>query len=135
MELQGNTIDFQHYKKRNKTSAYKYFKNAISENGLPEKINIDKSGSNSEGIAKYNEINGANIEIRQCKYLNNIIEQDHRNIKKITKPIQTFKCFSSAMITLAGIEMMNMLKKGQVYLGTLFTKNYIDEFHELAFIK
>ena len=135
VDKEGNTIDFQLFKRRNKSAAYKYLKKAIEENGIPEKVNIDKSGANTAGIKLYNERKGTNIEIRQCKYLNNIVEQDHRNVKRITKPIQTFKNFASARITLAGIEMMNMLKKRQAYLGTLFTANYIDEFHELAYIK
>ena len=135
VDKEGYTIDFQLYKRRNKTAAYKYLKMAIEGNGLPEKINIDKSGANTAGIAKYNKVNGTEIEIRQCKYLNNIVEQDHRNVKRITKPIQTFKNFASARITLAGIEMMNMLKKRQAFLGNLFTTNYIEEFHELAYVK
>jgi len=54
---------------------------AIENNGMPELINIDKSGSNKSAIRLYNRRNWSNIEIRQCKYLNNIVEQDHRFIK------------------------------------------------------
>lgn len=53
------------------------------------------------------------IEIRQIKYLNNIIEQDHRGIKRITKPMMGFKSFHTAKKTLAGIELCRMLRKGQ----------------------
>jgi putative transposase len=53
------------------------------------------------------------IEIRQIKYLNNIIEQDHRGIKRITNPMMGFKSFQSAESTIAGIELCRMLKKGQ----------------------
>ena len=53
------------------------------------------------------------IEIRQVKYLNNRIEQDHRGIKQITKPMMGFKAFYSAEATLAGIELHRMIKKGQ----------------------
>ncbi|MCX7121635.1 MAG: DDE-type integrase/transposase/recombinase, partial [Gammaproteobacteria bacterium] len=53
------------------------------------------------------------IHVRQIKYLNNIVEQDHRGIKKITKPMMGFKTFHSADATLAGIELCRMLKKGQ----------------------
>ena len=53
------------------------------------------------------------INIRQIKYLNNIVEQDHRGIKKITKPMMGFKAFYSAESTIAGIELHRMLKKGQ----------------------
>ena len=55
-----------------------------------------------------------NVGIRQIKYLNNIIEQDHRSIKRIVNPMLGFKSFRSANKTLKGIEAMNMIKKGQV---------------------
>ena len=135
VDKNGFTIDFQLYKRRNKTAAYKYLRNAIEENGVPEKVNIDKSGANTAGIRQYNKRHGTNIEIRQCKFLNNIVESDHRKVKRVAKQMGTLKNFVSARVTLAGIEMMNMLKKRQAYLGTLFTKNYIDEFHELAYIR
>lgn len=53
------------------------------------------------------------IQIRQIKYLNNIVEQDHRGIKRIVKPMMGFKAFHSAEATLAGIELCRMLKKSQ----------------------
>ncbi|WP_370584681.1 DDE-type integrase/transposase/recombinase [Oculatella sp. LEGE 06141] len=53
-------------------------------------------------------------ELRQSKYLNNVIEQDHRHIKGIVKPMVGFKTFNSARRTLSGIEAMNMIRKGQV---------------------
>ncbi|MBD2067466.1 DDE-type integrase/transposase/recombinase [Leptolyngbya sp. FACHB-671] len=53
-------------------------------------------------------------ELRQSKYLNNVIEQDHRNIKRLVKPMMGFKMFNSARRTLSGIEAMNMIRKGQV---------------------
>ena len=55
------------------------------------------------------------IQIRQIKYLNNIIEQDHLDIKKITNPMMGFKAFQSAGATLAGIELCRMLKKRSAY--------------------
>ena len=54
------------------------------------------------------------LEIRQCKYLNNILEQDHRAIKRITRPMLGFKSFVSATATLCGIELVHMLRKGQL---------------------
>ena len=53
------------------------------------------------------------IQIRQIKYLNNMIEQDHRGIKRITNPMMGFKAFNSAEATLAGIKLCRMIKKGQ----------------------
>lgn len=53
-------------------------------------------------------------ELRQSKYLNNVIEQDHRNIKRLTKPMMGFGSFKTARRTLSGIEAMSMIRKGQV---------------------
>ena len=54
------------------------------------------------------------IEIRQVKYLNNILEQDHRFIKRITRPMMGFKAFHSAAATIAGIKAVHMIRKGQI---------------------
>jgi len=132
VDKEGQTIDFHFSKRRNKMAAYKFLKKAINNNGVPIKINIDKSGANTTGIKLYNKRHGTNIEIRQCKYLNNIVEQDHRKIKRHTKSLGSFKSFVAAKITLAGIEMINMLRKGQAYTGSLFTGNIFDDFYELA---
>ena len=79
----GNTVDFLLTKRRMKGSAQKFFNKAIGNNGKPGVINIDKSGSNFTAIRAVNRNNfwKKNIKVRQCKYLNNIVEQDHRNIK------------------------------------------------------
>ncbi|MCX7126195.1 MAG: IS6 family transposase, partial [Gammaproteobacteria bacterium] len=100
----GATIDFMLSVKRDKAAATAFFIKAIGSSGMPEKVTIDKSGSN---IAALNLINSRlimlflfgcafmNIHVRQIKYLNNIVEQDHRGIKKITKPMMGFKAFHS----------------------------------------
>ena len=62
----------------------------------------------------YNKEHEADIEIRQVKYSNNIVEQDHRAIKRAVRPMLGFKSFWSAAITLAGIELMHMIRKGQL---------------------
>ncbi len=54
------------------------------------------------------------MEVRQVKYLNNILEQDHRVIKRITRPMMGFKAFQSAAATIAGIETAHMIRKGQI---------------------
>ncbi|PCJ94411.1 MAG: hypothetical protein COA50_11655 [Flavobacteriaceae bacterium] len=87
---------------------------AISDNGRPELINIDKSGSNSSAIKLYNRRNCSMIKIRQCKYLNNIVEQDHRMIKWRIIQGLGFKEFESAKRTISGIEIVRMLKKNQL---------------------
>lgn len=122
VDKEGATIDFMLSKNRDEAAAKAFFIKAIGSSGLPEKITIDKSGANNAGINAINlqlialSLLGCvllQIEIRQIKYLNNIIEQDHRGIKRITKPMMGFKAFHSAEATLAGIELCRMLKKGQ----------------------
>ena len=118
----GDTIDFMLSKKRNETAAKAFFIKAIGSNGLPEKVTIDKSGANHAGLNAINlqllisSLLGCvfmQIDIRQIKYLNNIVEQDHRGIKRITNPMMGFKAFHAAEATLCGIELYRMLKKGQ----------------------
>jgi putative transposase len=81
-----------------------------------QKVVVDKSGANLAGLQAVNSIlkftgTGDIIEIRQIKYLNNILDQDHRFIKRITKPMTGFKAFHSASATLAGIEVAHMIHK------------------------
>jgi transposase-like protein len=70
--------------------------------------------ANTAAIVSYNAEQDADVEIRQVKYLNNIVEQDHRAIRRLVRPMLGFKGFPSAAITLAGIEIMHMIRKGQL---------------------
>lgn len=114
VDKNGQTIDFLLTAKRDKDAAQRYLHKAIKNFGTPEKINIDKSGANKAAIESYNEANGSNIVIRQNKYLNKIVEQDHRAIKRITKPMMGFKSFQSATKTIARIELIHMIRKGEM---------------------
>jgi putative transposase len=95
-------------------SAQSFLKKTIVNNGTPELINIDNSGSNKSAIRLYNKRSFTDIEIRQCKYLNNIVEQDHRFIKWRIQQGLGFKNFESARRTLTGIEIVHMIKKNQL---------------------
>jgi putative transposase len=97
-------------------SAQKFFNKAIGNKGKPRVINIDKSGSNYSAIRVVNKRSNSikKIKIRQCKYLNNIVEQDHRAIKRRIGITTGFKEFESAQRTLAGIEIVNIIRKNQV---------------------
>ncbi len=77
----GNTVDFLLTKRRQRMSVQSFIIKAVEGNGVPEIINIDKSGSNTHAIRVYNKRCYQKIEIRQCKYLNNIEEKDHRHVK------------------------------------------------------
>ena len=112
----GATVDFLLTAKRDCKAALRFLRKAIRCNGLPKKITIDKSGANTAAIGSYNTDHKAGIEMRQIKYLNNIVEQDHRAIKRQIRPMLGFKSFWSAAVTLAGVELMHMIRKGQLLL-------------------
>ena len=99
---------------RDQEAALRFLKKAIRRHGVPEKITIDGSEANAAAIRRYNEEHGTAIIIRQVKYLNNLVEQDHRAVKRVTRPMLGFKAFEAAQNTLVGIELMHMLKKRQM---------------------
>ena len=111
---QGQTIDFLLTEHRDTEAALRFLKKAIRRNGLPETITIDGSDAKEAAIKRYNEEHGTSIIIRQVKYLNNIVEQDHRGVKRVTRPMLGFKSFEAAQDTLVGIELMHMIKKRQL---------------------
>ena len=95
-------------------SAQSFLIKPIGSNCRPRVINIDKSGSNIAAIKVYNKRSFSKIKIRQCKYLNNIVEHDHRFIKWRIQNGLGFKSFESARLTLSGIEVVHMLRKNQM---------------------
>ncbi|WP_298855699.1 IS6 family transposase [uncultured Ruegeria sp.] len=114
----GNTLDFMLSERRNRPAAASFFAKALSSNGIPEKIVIDKSGANAVGIREVNKILNrfgcsTKIQTVRSKYLNNLIEQDHRFIKRRIRHMCGFKSFRSASATLDGIEVANMIRKQQ----------------------
>jgi putative transposase len=84
---------------------------------VPHVITIDRSRANAVAITTYNAEHDTIIEVRQVRYLNNIVEQDHRAIKRVVRPMLGFKSVEAAQRTLAGIELMHMLKKEQMVMG------------------
>ncbi len=118
VDRDGQTLDFMLSERRDLAAARRFFKKTIATNGVPDRVVIDKSGANLAGLQAVNTIlkftaTGGMIEIRQIKYLNNILEQDHRFIKRITRPMMAFKAFHSACATIAGIEVAHMIRKNQ----------------------
>jgi len=116
VDKHGNTVDFLLTKRRMKGSAQKFLNKAIMNNNRPRVINIDKSGANTSGIKIWNKRSCSvkGIKVRQCKLLNNIVEQDHRAIKRRIIIGCGFKAFESTQRTLAGIEVVNIIRKGQI---------------------
>ena len=114
----GKHLDFMLFEHRDAAAANGFFARIIENNGWPEKVVIDKSGVNLAGLQSINRqllLQGWFwlIEICQVKYLNNMIEQDHRFINKLTRPMKGFKSFQSASATLDGIEVAHMIRKYQ----------------------
>ncbi|WP_410504079.1 IS6 family transposase [Flavobacterium sp. LPB0248] len=114
VDRSGNTVDFLLTKRRQRMSAQSFVIKAISNNCRPRVISIDKSGSNTAAVKVYNKRSFSKIKIRQCRYLNNIVGQDHRFIKRRIQRGLGFKNFESARRTLSGIEVVHMLRKNQM---------------------
>jgi putative transposase len=110
----GQTIDLLLTEHQDIEAALRFLTQVICRHGLPETITIDGSEANEAAIKRYNEAHGTNIVIRQVKYLNNIIEQDHRGVRRVARPMLGFKSFDAAQDTLIGIELMHMIKKRQM---------------------
>jgi transposase-like protein len=117
VDSNGETIDFLVSQLRDKDAAKRFLRKALaaSHNRVPRVITTDKAPATEVAIAEsiyHNEL-PVTVLHRQCKYLNNIVEQDHRFIKRICKPMLGFKSYPSACRTIAGIEAMHMIRKRQ----------------------
>ena len=112
VDRDGDTVDILLAAHRELAAASRFLECAIDRYGEPEKITIDKSGANTAAIDSYNVEHEADIEMRQCKNLNNIVEQDHRAIKRVVRPMLGFKSTRCAKILLTAIETMHMIHKG-----------------------
>ena len=93
VDKSGQTIDFLLTEYRDTEAALRFLTQAIRRHGVPETITIDGSDANEAAIKRYNEKHGTHIIIRQVKYLNNMVEQDHRAVKRVTRPMLGFKSF------------------------------------------
>jgi len=132
VDKQGKTVDFLLTAKRDKAAAMRFFEKAMKASGIPEKVTMDKSGANKAAIDEINARGEMPIIVRQLKYLNNIVEQDHRAIKRVTKPMLNFKSFCAAKCVLAGIELMHMIRKGQLLPEGGIELSFADQFCALA---
>ena len=118
VDSEGNTLDFMLSVKRDGEAAARFFRKVFKGQHVqvPRVITVDKNAAYPVAmeVLKADETIEKATELRQSKYLNNVIEQDHRNIKRIVRPMMGFKTFNTARRTLSGIEAMNMIRKGQV---------------------
>ncbi|MBP1039093.1 IS6 family transposase [Serratia fonticola] len=115
VDTAGQTVDFLLAAKRDAAAALRFFRKAIRNHGEPEIATIDKSGANTAALTTLtaDKPEEETMTVRQNKYLNNLVEQDHRNIKRRIRPMLGFKSFRRAQTILAGIELLDMIRKGQ----------------------
>lgn len=132
VDKEGKTVDFLLTAHRDMAAAKRFFDKAMRENGAPEKIAMDKSGANKAAIDEINGAMAVPVTVRQVKYLNNIVEQDHRAIKRLTKPMLGLKSFRAAANVLAGIELMHMIRKNQFRTEGVARTSFADQFYALA---
>ncbi len=114
----GNTIEFMLSAKRDVCAAKRFFKKMMraDHRRLPFSINTDKNAAYPDAFtaSQKEKVLPKDCQLRRVKYLNNIIEQDHRFVKKKVRASQCFRSFHTAERTLEGIEAMHMMRKGQV---------------------
>jgi transposase-like protein len=133
VDRSGQTIDFLLRAHRDYAAARCFFERAIDLHGVPERITIDKSGANTAAIEAFRADSGAVIEMRQSKDLNNLIEQDHRAVKRIVRPMLGFKNSRCARAIIAGIETMHMIKINQLDGFKDRAPSAAQQFYSLAF--
>ncbi|HHL2459775.1 TPA: IS6 family transposase [Yersinia enterocolitica] len=134
VDTDGQTIDFLLTTKRDTAAALRFFRKAIRHQGEPEIVTIDKSGANTAALTTLNadKPEDETMTVRQNKYLNNLIEQDHRNIKRRSRPMLGFKSFRRAQTFLAGIELLHMIRKGQYHHQQSRVLSPAEQFYLLA---
>ena len=118
VDSSGNTLDFLLTAQRDASAAKRFFLKAMNANHIqePRVINVDKNAAYPKAVEELKQKKELfeSVELRQNKYLNNRVEQDHRFIKSLVKPGMGFGSFNTARRTIKDYETMNMLRKGQV---------------------
>ena len=132
VDKEGKTVDFLLTAKRDASAARHFFEKAMRHSEVPDTVTMDKSGANKAALDQLNTQREIPIKIRQVKYLNNIVEQDHRAVKRVTRPMLGFKSFRSAQAVLAGIELMHMIRKRQFMMEGCDGISFADQFYMLA---
>jgi transposase-like protein len=141
IDSNGDTVEFWFSERRNLTAAKRFLRKALKRHGRPERIVIDGSQTNREAILACDATSRLEdrsrrklkpIRIRQSRYLNNRIEQDHRAIKRRIRPMLGFKSIASARAVLGGIEMVHMMRKQQAKYAQDRQPSLAEQFERLA---
>ena len=120
----GRTVDFLLSKRRDRDAAKRFFSRATRQHGVPRVITLDGYAASHRAVAKLKAAGTLpdRVQVRSCKYLNNVVEQDHRRIKQRVRPMLGFKRFETAAVTIRGIELAAKIKKQQFNLRPLAGK-------------
>src|ERR1700758_2807879 len=126
VDKEGRTVDFLLSKRRDVAAAKRFFSRAAKQCGAPRVITLDGYAASHRAVAKLKEVGTLprRVRVRSCKYLNNVVEQDHLRIKQRIRPMLGFKRFETAAVTIRGIELAEKIKKQQFNLRPL-TRNAI----------
>jgi len=114
-------VDFRLSRRRDIAAAKRFFSRATKQHGAPRVITLDGDAASHRAVAKLKTsgILPLRVQVRSCKYLNNVIEQDHRRIKQRILPMLGFKRFETAAVTIRGIALAEKIKKQQFNLKPL----------------
>ncbi|KAB2676847.1 IS6 family transposase [Brucella tritici] len=137
IDSNGDTVEFYFSKHRDLTAAKRFIRKALARHGMPARVTIDGSETNRIAILQCDAESrlrqtGKPIVIRSSKYMNNRIEQDHRRIKRRIRSMLGFKSETAAAITLAGIELIHMMRKQQGVFSAANTLSIKQQFEALA---
>jgi transposase-like protein len=115
VDREGQTVDFFLSEHRDIAAAKRFFEQAIEKRGVPQKITLDGYAASHVAVGELQAegILPATLLVRTKRYLNNLIEQDHRRVKQRVRPMLGFKRFEHAALTISGIELVHQIKKGQ----------------------
>lgn len=121
VDKEGQTIDFFLSERRDMAAAKQFLQQAIEARGIPQKITLDGYAASHEAVGELQKegVLPGDLIVRTSKYLNNLIEQDHRRVKQRVRPMLSFKCFAHATIMISGIELIHQIKKTQFDISVL----------------
>jgi putative transposase len=141
IDSNGETVEFWFSERRNLTAAKRFLRNALKRHGRPERIVIDGSQTNKEAILSCDAASRLEdpsrrrlkpIRMRQSRYLNNRIEQDHRAIKRRVRSMLGFQSAATARVILGGIEMVHMMREQQAKYACIPQPSLAEQFNLLA---
>lgn len=133
VDRMGETVDFLLTAKRKNATALRLLDKTMKASCVPKKVTINKSGANNK--AAMDEINARGetpIIVPQVRYLNNIEEQNHRAIKRVTRQMLNFKSFQAARNVLAGTELAHMTRQERILLEGCIELSFAEQFYALA---